>query len=87
MARKARKSGVKHVPPSEIGDNLSQAVRAAQARVIRITRRGKPAGLLIGFKDESRFDRTLENDPRFLRRVERARSTLRAGRGVKLKDA
>jgi hypothetical protein len=28
----------------------------------------------------------LENDPRFLRRVESARKSLRAGRGVRLKD-
>jgi hypothetical protein len=28
----------------------------------------------------------LENDPRFLHRVEEARKSLRAGRGVKLED-
>jgi hypothetical protein len=28
----------------------------------------------------------LENDPRFLRRVEQARDSLRAGRGVRLED-
>ena len=32
--------------------------------------------------DESR----LENDPRFLRRIEQARASLRAGRGVRLED-
>ena len=33
--------------------------------------------------DLSRF---LESDPRFLRRIEQARSSLSAGRGVKLED-
>ncbi len=33
-----------------------------------------------------RFDYRLEHDPRFLRRIERARQSLRAGRGVKLED-
>ena len=54
---------------------------------IVITRHGRPAGVLIGFKTEDDwFDYRLENDPRFLRRVEAARASLRAGRGVKLED-
>jgi hypothetical protein len=32
------------------------------------------------------FDYRLENDPRFLERVARARQSLRAGRGTKLED-
>jgi hypothetical protein len=35
-------------------------------------------------KDE--FSPLLEHDPRFLRRIEQARSSLSAGRGVKLED-
>ena len=43
--------------------------------------------VLIGFKSEDDgFDYRLENDPRFLRRVETARESVRAGRGVKLED-
>jgi len=42
---------------------------------------------LIGFEsEEDWFDYRLENDPRFLRRIEQARNSLRAGRGVKLED-
>lgn len=53
-----------------------------------ITRHGKPAGVLIGFKSEDDwFDYRLENDPRFLDRVEAARNSLRAGYGVKIEDA
>jgi PHD/YefM family antitoxin component YafN of YafNO toxin-antitoxin module len=53
-----------------------------------ITRHGKPAGVLIGFKSEDDwFDYRLENDQRFLKRIEQARASIRAGRGVKLEDA
>ena len=31
-------------------------------------------------------DDRLENDPRFLRRIEQARASLRAGRGIRLED-
>lgn len=67
---------------------LSRLVeRAAHGEEIVITRHGKPAGVLIGFESEDDwFDYRLEHDPRFLRRVESARSSLRAGRGVKLED-
>jgi hypothetical protein len=43
--------------------------------------------VLIGFEsEEDWFDYRLENDPRFLQRIERARKNLRAGRGIKLED-
>jgi hypothetical protein len=32
------------------------------------------------------FDYRLENDPRFLQRIEQARASLRAGLGVRLED-
>jgi len=52
-----------------------------------ITRHGKPAGILIGFEsEEDWFEYRLENDPRFLQRIERARNSLQAGRGVRLED-
>ena len=54
---------------------------------IIITRHGKPAGVLIGFETEDDwFDYRLENDPRFLKRIEAARTSLRLGRGVKIED-
>jgi hypothetical protein len=41
----------------------------------------------IGFEsEEDWFEYRLENDPGFLRRIEQARQSLRAGRGVKLQD-
>jgi len=78
---------VKQVPLSEVKDDLSRLLREAEKQDIVITRHGKPAGVLIGFGSEDDwFEYRLENDPRFLARIERARASLRAGRGVKLED-
>ena len=87
MARNVRKAGVKEVSLSEVKDDLSRYLREAETREIVITRHGKPAGVLIGFESEDDWlDYRLENDPRFLDRVEQARANLRAGRGVRLED-
>jgi prevent-host-death family protein len=87
MARTVRKSGVKEVPLSEIKDDLSRYLREAETREIVITRHGKPAGVLIGFEsEEDWFEYRLENDPRFLHRIEQARASLRTGRGIRLED-
>ena len=78
---------MKQVPLSELKDDFSRFLREAAKRDIVIMRHGKPAGVLIGFESEDDwFDYRLENDPRFLRRIEQARESLRAGRGVKLED-
>jgi prevent-host-death family protein len=87
MARAVRKPGMKEVPLSEVKDDLSRYLREAEDHEVVITRHGKPAGVLIGFaSEEDWFDYRLENDPRFLARVEKARASLRAGRGVRLED-
>ncbi len=87
MARTVRKSGIKEVPLSEIKDDLSRYLREAETQEIVITRHGKPAGVLIGFESEDDwFDYRLENDARFLRRIERARQSVRSGQAVKLED-
>jgi prevent-host-death family protein len=87
MAQPVRKSRVKEVPLSELKDDLSRFLREAGDREIVITRHGKPAGVLIGFKTEDDwFDYRLEHDPRFLLRIGSARASLRAGRGIRLED-
>jgi prevent-host-death family protein len=87
MARMSRKSRVKQVPLSEIKVDLSRYLREAAMQEIVITRHGKPAGMLIGFEsEEDWFDYRLEHDPRFLQRIEQARSSLRSSRGVRLED-
>jgi prevent-host-death family protein len=78
---------MKRVPLSEVKDDLSRYLREAEHQDIIITRHGKPAGVLIGFQSEDDwFDYRLENHPRFLARIEQARRSLRAGRGVRLED-
>jgi prevent-host-death family protein len=87
VADAIRKSGVRRVPLSEIKDDLSRFLREAGKQEIVITRHGKPAGVLIGFEsEEDWFDYRLENDPRFLRRIEKSRASLQAGRGARLED-
>ena len=78
---------MKEVPLSEAKDDLSHLLREAEKQDIVITRHGKPAAVLIGFKSEDDwFEYRLQNDPRFLQRIENARKSLRAGRGIRLED-
>lgn len=78
---------MKRVSLSEVKDGLSEYLRQAEEEEIIITRHGKPAGVLIGFaSEEDWFDYLLENDPRFLERVARARKSLREGQGVFIED-
>lgn len=88
MADAIRKPRVRQVALSEVKDDLSRFLREAEKEDIVITRHGKPAGVLIGFASEDEwFEYRLENDPRFLRRIEEARQSIRSGRGVRLEDA
>jgi prevent-host-death family protein len=87
MARPARKTSMKRIPISEIRDDLSHFLHQAEKEEIVITRRGRPAGVLIGFASEDDwFDYQLENDPRFVARIAQARESVRAGRTVRLED-
>ncbi|MEX1228863.1 MAG: type II toxin-antitoxin system Phd/YefM family antitoxin [Planctomycetaceae bacterium] len=78
---------MKKVPLTELKDDLSKYLRLAEKEQIVVTRHGRPAGILVGFasKDDW-FDYQLENDPRFLKRIEQSRKSLRNGKGVKLED-
>jgi len=72
---------------SEVKDDLSKFLRLAEKEEVVITRHGKPAGVLIGFESEDDwFDYRLEHDPRFLRRVSAARTSLKAGLGIRIED-
>jgi prevent-host-death family protein len=78
---------MKKIPLSEVKDDLSRYLRQAETEEIIITRHGKPAGVLIDFENEEDwFDYRLENDPSFIKRVEAARSQIRAGQGVRLEE-
>lgn len=83
----AKVNAMKKIPMSEIKGDLSKYLRMAETEEIVITRHGKPAGILVGFaSDEDWDDYQTENDPRFLRRIELARQSLRRGEGVRLED-
>ena len=78
---------MKKVALSELKDDLSKYLRVAEKEEVVITRHGKPAGVLVGFASEDDwFEYQLENDPRFLQRIERARESLRKRKGVKIED-
>jgi len=84
MAKSVRKSVMREAALSKIKDDLSRYLREAEKGDIVITRHGKPAGVLIGFASEDDwFDYRLENDPRFLQRIQQARSSLRSGNGIR----
>ena len=78
---------MKKVPLTEVKNDLSRYLRLAEEEEVIITRHGKPAGVLIGFESEDDwFEYRLERDPRFLRRIETARQSLRSGSGVRLEE-
>jgi prevent-host-death family protein len=78
---------MKTVPLSEVKDDLSKYLRLAETEEVVITRHGKPAGVLIGFESEDDwFEYRLERDPKFQRRVEAARQSIKEGRGTRLDD-
>ena len=74
---------MKTAPLSEVKNDLSKYLRRAEKEEVIITRHGKPAGVLKGFASEDEwFEYRLLNDPQFLKRVEKARREIRAGKGV-----
>ena len=78
---------MKKVALSQVKDALSKYLRLAEKEEVIITRHGRPAGVLIGFKSEDEwFEYRLQNDPRFLARIESARESLKKGKGTKFED-
>ncbi|MEA1870918.1 MAG: type II toxin-antitoxin system Phd/YefM family antitoxin [Candidatus Bipolaricaulota bacterium] len=78
---------MKKVSLSEVKDHLSEYLHDAEREQVVITRHGKPAGVLIGFESEDDwFEFRLVNDPKFLKRIEKARASLGAGKGIAWED-
>ena len=74
---------MKQIAFAEVRDHLSKYLVEAGEELIVITKHGKPAGVLTGFaSDDDWFDFQLENDPRFLKKIEESRASIRAGRGI-----
>ena len=77
------KTLMKKVALSQVKDDLSRFLRLAEKEEVVITRHGRPAGLLIGFESEDAwFEYKLQNDPRFLKRIETARASIRAAESL-----
>jgi prevent-host-death family protein len=72
---------------AEVKNQLSRFLRKASHEHVVITKHGRAAGVLIGFEsEEDWFEYRLENDPRFLKRIARARASLRAHKGISWED-
>ncbi len=79
---------MKKMSLSEVKDDLSRYLHLAEGEEIVITRHGKAAGVLIGFKTEDDwFEYRLEHDTQFLKRIDKARSDIRAGKGTRLEGS
>ena len=78
---------MKSAPLSEVKNDLSKFLREAEKEEVVITRHGKAAGVLKGFASEEEwFEYRLLNDPRFLKRIEKARRDIRAGKGISIEE-
>jgi prevent-host-death family protein len=74
---------MKKIALNEVKNELSKYLHEAEKEDIIITKHGKPAGILKGFKDEDEWlDYRIENDPEFLARINRARRDIRDGKGT-----
>jgi antitoxin (DNA-binding transcriptional repressor) of toxin-antitoxin stability system len=75
------------VPFTDIQVDLSQYLQLAKQETVVITCDGKHVGVLTGLQSEEDWqDFQLENDERFLQRIQSAREHLKSGLGVRLED-
>jgi len=78
---------MKKVALSEVKDDLSRYLHVAEKEEVVITRHGKPAGVLIGFQSEDDWlDYRIEQDPRFLTRIQQARDRIKKGHGTRVEE-
>ncbi|HNR30628.1 MAG TPA: type II toxin-antitoxin system Phd/YefM family antitoxin [Candidatus Hydrogenedentes bacterium] len=72
---------------TEAKNDICAIIREVEKEEVLITRHGRPAAVIIGFRDEDDwFDYRLEHDEKFLRKVVREREEIRKGRFVALDD-
>ncbi|MBI4766219.1 MAG: type II toxin-antitoxin system prevent-host-death family antitoxin [Deltaproteobacteria bacterium] len=72
---------------SEAKNDICQIIREAEEEEILITRHGKPAAIVIGFRNEDDwFDYKMEHDENFLQKIYKAREEIRAGAFVTLDE-
>ena len=75
---------MKIAPLADVKAKLSAYVESSRTEgPIIITRNGRPVAVLIAPQDEDDLESlVLARSPRFLARIERARRSIRAGRGL-----
>ena len=72
---------------TEAKNDICRIIREAEREEVVITRHGKPAAVIIGFRDEDDwFDYRLEHDEAFLKKIARARKEIRNGKFVTLDE-
>ena len=72
---------------SEAKNDICSIVREAEKEEVLIARHGKPAAVVIGFRDEDDwFDYKIEHDERFFRRIAKAREEIRKGEYITLDE-
>ena len=72
---------------TEAKNDICSIIREAEKDQVLITRHGKPAAIVIGFRDEDEwFDYRLEHDEKFLRKIARARDQIKKGQFVTLNE-
>ena len=72
---------------TEAKNDICRIIREAAGQEVVIMRNGKPAAIVIGFRDEDDwFDYRLEHDPKFLQKIAKGRREIRQGRFVRLEQ-
>lgn len=70
---------------TEAKNDICRIIRESEKDQVIIMRHGKPAAVVIGFRDEDDwFDFRLEHDEGFLRKIAKARDEIQKGRFVTL---
>jgi antitoxin (DNA-binding transcriptional repressor) of toxin-antitoxin stability system len=78
---------MKEVALAEIQSDFSRYLELAENEEIIIINNGNPMGILICLQsDDDLFNYRLENDSRFLKRIQKSRQSLHEGKGIKLDD-
>ena len=72
---------------TEAKNDICSIIRQAEKEEVLITRHGKPAAVITGFKDvDDWFEYKLEHDEKFLKKVAKARKEILKGQYVTLDE-
>lgn len=78
---------MKQVSIEQVSQDLPGYLQVAEKDYIVITREGVTIGILIGLEDsEDWWEELLLQNPQFLKQIEKARISLREGKGISLEE-